>query len=361
MKWNRKGDNMLQTRCSQEVPSNKEPLIIQKLNSGTPPGTSIKEEDSFPYRVRITGHLRSNIEITSGLSRQYLPTREELNDSFGLADPLDEEGDSPTKGLIQRYKNRVALYLTNSCAAYCRFCLRKRKIGAKDFIIGEKQIEQVLQYLRTNVEIREVLLTGGDPLMLENQFIRWLIGELREISHVKVLRVCSRMPVQDPYRIDDDLCAILRGGQPLFFMLHVNHPAELSTPSIDAIVKLQKAGIPVLSQSVLLKGVNDDLETLEFLFNKLVEIGVKPYHLYQANRVKGTSHFIVPLGQAIALVGKLWGNLSGLAVPIFVYNSEDGKGKIPLAPSALYLSEDDDEVRFLNYKGQIARYFKNKI
>jgi len=312
----------------------------------------------YHYRVRVGKYIESLISYKQSFMKQYLPDVRELEDDFGLLDPLNEQDDSPLKNVIHRYNNRIAIYLTNSCAAFCRFCLRKRKIGLKDYIISKDQLLSVLEYLQMNKGIREVLLTGGDPLTLEDQFLDEIISGIKNLPHIKVLRICSRMPVQNPNRITSELCSIIEKAKPVYFMLHINHPEEITSESQEAIKKIQQAGILILSQSVLLKGINDNVETLESLFNKLIEIGIKPYHLYQANRVLGASHFIVPIDESIKLVNRLWGNLSGIAMPLFVYNSENGKGKIPLAPSAIYLSEDDKEIKFLSYNGEIAKYPK---
>lgn len=326
----------------------------------------IRDGDERLYRSRLSTHILTQIlqeqNAESGtFRRQYLPSEQETVDDFGVSDPIGEEGHSPTTGLLHRYSSRAALYVTNACAAFCRFCLRKRKIGQRDFVIGDEQLWRALDYVREHEEIREVIVTGGDPLTLTNEKFSEIVTAVRTIQHVEIVRVCTRAPVQAPSRVDDGLCAILKMIRPVFVMLHVNHPTELTKEASEAIRRLGDSGIPVLGQTVLLKEINDNVEVLKELFYRLLKLGVKPYHLYQASRVRGTSHFIVPIEQATEIVGALWGHCSGLAVPIFVYNAEGGKGKIPLLPHGSFVYEDSTEIGFLNYKGELAVYHKQPV
>jgi lysine 2,3-aminomutase len=355
----------MEIKTKQSVPVSKISEMVREVSQWGSNGNGREEivRVFTRYRFRLSSHLTWALwrDRADGLRRQYLPSLEELSDDFGIPDPLGEDDDSPVTGLIHRYKNRIALYVTNACAAFCRFCLRKRKIGQKDFVISDRQLYQCLSYIGSHSEIREVIITGGDPLTLTNETLGSIINLLRAIPHVVVLRVCTRVPVQAPTRIDEDLCKVLRSAQPLYLVVHVNHPSELTDEARRGINTMRDYGVPLLSQSVLLKGVNDRVETLRDLFEGLVTLGVKPYHLYQANRVRGTSHFIVPIDKAVEIVGALWGNISGLAMPLFVYNAEEGKGKIPLIPHGLMVSENAQEMRFVNYKGEIATYYKEPL
>jgi lysine 2,3-aminomutase len=309
-------------------------------------------------RVRLSRQTLQAIEddSTGALTRQYVSSPAELEDDFGVSDPLDEQGHSPVRGLVHRYRNRAALHLTNACASFCRFCLRKRKIGQRDYSMSLDDFERCLGYLRSHDEIRDLVLTGGDPLSLSNESLEFVLGALRAIPHLEILRIDTRFPVQTPERMDNALLATLRRMRPLYLILHVNHPGELTPASRDAIRAIGDQAVPLLSHTVLLRGVNDRLEVLEVLFMELVKLGVKPYHLYQANRVRGTSHFIVPLAEAMQIVRGLWGRASGLAVPIFVYNAEDGMGKVPLLPGSPPVFGEDGDIRFVNYLGEIGTY-----
>ena len=296
------------------------------------------EEIDSGYRIRLSSYLMSKTDIES-YRVQYMYTIQEKDDAIGVVDPLDDVHHTPVYGITQRYSNRVTIYLTNSCAAFCRFCLRKRKIGERDFTISKEQLNSCVAYIEGNPEITEVLLTGGDPLSLSNEYIDEILSKIKGIRSVKIVRICTRFPFQQPSRIDSGLCEIMSKQSPLYMVMHVNHPDEITEETKGAIAKLRKTGNVLLSQTVLLRKVNDNTETLSELFNSLVCIGIKPYHLYQANRVKGTSHFIVPMEEALTIFHKLWERSSGLALPIFVYNSEGGRGKIPLFPSGMMLND----------------------
>lgn len=288
--------------------------------------------------------------------RQAFPDPKELEISkCDMSDPLAEDEDSPAPGITHRYPDRVLFHISNVCAMYCRHCTRKRKVGDIDSIPDREQISQGLAYIRQTPEIRDVLLSGGDPLMLSDAYLDWVLTELREIEHVQVIRIGSRMPVVLPYRITDELVEMLRQHQPLWLNTHVNHPRELTSSSRAALRKLADAGIPLGNQSVLLAGVNDCPRIMKSLVHKLVENRVRPYYLYQCDLSEGLSHFRTPVGKGIEIMESLRGHTSGFAVPTYVVDAPGGGGKIPLNPNYL-VSLSTNKVVLRNYEGVITTY-----
>lgn len=266
--------------------------------------------------------------------KQAFPDPEELKvERFDMIDPPAEDHDSPVAGITHRYPDRVLFHVSNVCAMYCRHCTRKRKVGDIDSIPDRNQIRQGLDYIRKSPEVRDVLLSGGDPLMLKDLCLDWILTELRKIKHVQVIRIGSRMPVVLPYRITDELVAMLKTHQPLWLNTHFNHPREITSSSREALRKLADAGIPLGNQSVLLAGVNDCPRIIKSLVHKLVENRVRPYYLYQCDLSEGLSHFRTPVGKGIEIMESLIGHTSGFAVPTYVIDAPGGGGKIPLTPN----------------------------
>jgi lysine 2,3-aminomutase len=288
--------------------------------------------------------------------RQAFPSPEELKiEKFDMADPLAEDHDSPVAGITHRYPDRVLFHISNVCAMYCRHCTRKRKVGDVDSIPDRNQIRQALDYIRNSPEVRDVLLSGGDPLMLNDLYLDWILTELRQIDHVQVIRIGSRMPVVLPYRITDELVAMLKKHQPLWLNTHFNHPREVTSSSREALRKLADAGIPLGNQSVLLAGVNDCPRIIKSLVHKMVENRVRPYYLYQCDLSEGLSHFRTPVGKGIEIMESLIGHTSGFAVPTYVIDAPGGGGKIPLTPNYL-ISLSTNKVVLRNYEGVITTY-----
>lgn len=288
--------------------------------------------------------------------RQSFPDPQELEvDGCDMTDPLAEDRDSPVPGITHRYPDRVLFHVSNACAMYCRHCTRKRKVGDIDMIPGREQIRSGLDYIRKTPEIRDVLLSGGDPLMLNDLYLDWILGELRTIEHVQVIRIGSRMPVVLPYRITDELVGILKKYQPLWFNTHFNHPREITSSSKAALRKLADAGIPLGNQSVLLAGINDCPRIIKSLVQKLVANRVRPYYLYQCDLSEGLSHLRTPVGKGIEIIESLIGHTSGFAVPTYVIDAPGGGGKIPLTPNYL-ISQSTNKVVLRNYEGVIATY-----
>jgi lysine 2,3-aminomutase len=294
-------------------------------------------------------------EVEDPIWKQCIPSPLELQDPYGYEDPLNEEGDSPVPGLVHRYPDRILMCVSNSCATYCRFCTRKRKVG-KPLISFSKDLYMAqINYVRENPSIRDVLLSGGDPFMLPDDTIEFLLKKLRAIPHVEILRIGSRIPCTLPQRITPKLCRILKKYHPLYVNVHFEHPNEITEESERACGLLADAGIPLGNQSVLLRGVNDNPEIMRNLFQKLLKIRVKPYYLFQMDLVKGTYHFRTRVEAGIKILESLIGWTSGLAIPRFVIDAPGGGGKIPLQPDYI-LSIDDEKVVLRNYEGKIYVY-----
>jgi lysine 2,3-aminomutase len=263
------------------------------------------------------------------IRRQVVPRSAELGDPFGVADPLDEVAHSPVKNVIRVYRDRIAFCVNNECALYCRFCLRKRMVGDEDWSMKKRELEAALDWIRATPEIRDVLLTGGDPLVFSDDKLEWLLAGLREIPHVEIVRLGTRLPVTLPFRVTDALCRVLERFHPIWVNTHFNHPKELTPEAAEACDRLTRAGIPVGNQSVLLRGINDDERTMRELCEGLVRMRVRPYYCYQAQLLEGTEHFRVPIERGIEIFCRLRGRTSGFAIPLYVLDTP--YGKVPLA------------------------------
>ncbi len=288
--------------------------------------------------------------------KQSFPSIEELTiTSVDMQDPLHEDKDCPVPGLTHRYPDRVLLLVSNSCSMYCRHCTRKRKVGDQDTIPGKAQISKGIEYIKEHPQIRDVLLSGGDPFLLPDDYLDWILAELRSIEHVEVIRIGTRTPVVLPQRITDGLIRVLKKYQPLWLNTHFNHPRELTSSSRHALAKLADAGIPLGNQSVLLSGVNDCPRIMRSLVHKLVANRVRPYYLYQCDLSEGLSHFRTPVGKGIEILESLIGHTSGFCVPTYVIDAPGGGGKIPVMPNYL-ISWSTNKVVLRNYEGVITTY-----
>jgi lysine 2,3-aminomutase len=288
--------------------------------------------------------------------RQAFPSPRELRvGTYEMTDPLSEDRDSPVPGITHRYPDRVLFHISNTCSMYCRHCTRKRKVGDIDFIPDRNEISKGLDYIRNNPVVRDVLLSGGDPFMLSDGYLDWILGELRNIPHVQVIRIGTRMPVVLPYRVTDKLVAMLKKHHPIWVNTHFNHPREITASSKAAVRKLADAGIPVGNQSVLLAGVNDCPRIMKALVQKLVENRVRPYYMYQCDLSEGLSHFRTPVGKGVEIMESLIGHTSGFAVPTYVIDAPGGGGKIPVLPNYL-VSISTNKVVLRNYEGVITTY-----
>ena len=263
------------------------------------------------------------------IRRQVVPRLDEMKPDFvGVEDPLEEVAHSPVKNLIHNYPDRVAFCVTSQCAIYCRYCLRKRMVGEAEFMMRKDELREAIAYIADHSEIKDVLLTGGDPLTLGDQNIEWLLSELRSISHVDIIRIGSRMPVKLPQRITPELCDILSRHHPVWVNTHFNHPKELTQEAAASIDRLLRAGVPVGNQTVLLKGINDSVETMRALCEGLVRMRIRPYYLYQAQLIGGTAHLRTSIEEGMHIMHQLQGHLTGFAIPKYVLDTPFGK--IPL-------------------------------
>jgi lysine 2,3-aminomutase len=286
--------------------------------------------------------------------KQAVPDIAEMSDSVCEDDPLDEENLSPVPNLVHKYPDRVLFLVSNKCAMYCRFCTRKRKVGTDRMHIGPKTLLAGYDYLKQHPEIREVLISGGDPLLLMDKEIAEILKCLRSIPSIEVIRIGTRVPSVLPMRITNELVTILKSYHPLYINTHFNHPIEITKESSLACTMLADAGIPVGCQTVLLKGVNDDVQTLKKLFLGLLRIRVKPYYLFQADLTRGTNHFRTSTATGIAIMKQLYGHISGMAIPTYALDGPKGAGKIPLSPE--YIMQKGEILVFENYKGNVCNY-----
>lgn len=283
--------------------------------------------------------------------RQVVPSMDELEpDIVGVTDPLGEVDHSPVKNLIHNYEDRVAFCVTAECAIYCRYCLRKRMVGDAEHFMRTGELQEAIDYIAAHDEIRDVLLTGGDPLTFNESNLEWLLSRLRAIDHVELIRFGSRMPVKLPYRITDDLCDLLQQYHPIWINTHFNHPKELTEDAAAAIDRLKGAGVPVGNQTVLLRGINDDPETMKALNEGLVRMRVRPYYLYQAQLIGGTAHLRTPIEVGMHILRQLRGRTSGFAIPDYVLDTP--YGKVPLNRSYVK-GRAGDRVVMESYSGQL--------
>jgi len=273
------------------------------------------------------------------------------------SDPLNEDSDSPVPGLVHRYPDRVLFLVTGTCPVYCRYCTRSRMVGKPggEYSFSTQQWERAIAYIAATPAVRDVLISGGDPLVLSDERIEWLLSRLRAIRHVEFLRIGTKVPPSLPQRITRELARMLKRYHPLYLSIHFSHPDELTPEASDACCRLADAGIPLGSQTVLLAGVNDDAGTLRRLFHGLLKVRVKPYYLYQCDHVVGTSHFRVPVEKGLQLMRSLRGFTTGYAVPSFVIDAPGGGGKIPLLPNQR-LERSGDHILLENFEGKIIPY-----
>lgn len=305
------------------------------------------------YPFRLTRHYFNLIQKQGDpLWLQAVPAADELLHDSQSADPLNETGLSPVPGLIHRYPDRVVWLVSGSCAVYCRFCMRKRGVGCSGAIATD--IPASLAYIRENRAIRDVILSGGDPLMLEDEQLEQILSDLRAIPHVEIIRIGTRVPVTLPERVTERLCSLLRRYHPLYINTHFNHPDEICAASTTVCAMLADAGVQQGNQTVLLKGVNDDPAVMAQLFRKLLQIRVKPYYLHQMDLVKGTSHFRTSVTRGLEIMAALRGNVSGMAVPYYVIDLPAGKGKVPLLPG--HGINPDGKLTLTTYNGEKVVY-----
>jgi lysine 2,3-aminomutase len=307
------------------------------------------------FNLRITPAALAQIKkVGDPFWTQYVPTPAENEIVDGIVDSLDEDADSPVPNITHRYPDRVLFLVSPVCATYCRFCTRRRKVGDPEKI-PLNQFDSAFAYLRQHTEVRDVIMSGGDPFMLSDRRIEFFLKTLREIPHIEVLRIHTRMPSHLPQRITPELCAIVKKYHPVYINVHFNHPDELTPEAEKALGLLADAGAPLGCQTVLLKGVNDEPKVMKALMQKLMRARVRPYYIYQADVVAGAEHFRTGIEKGIEIIKALRGWTSGLAVPQFVIDAPGGGGKIPILPEYVE-SITDDEVVLRNYAGEVYRY-----
>jgi lysine 2,3-aminomutase len=341
--------------------------LSHRLNSAEEIGRVIPLSDSerralsasHLFRVDITPYFISLIDPddpADPVRMQVIPTDAEMVPFTAMMeDSLAEDAHSPVPGLVHRYPDRVLMLVTTQCASYCRYCTRSRIVGDPSEQFSRAEFEMQIDYLKRTPQVRDVLLSGGDPLTLAPKLLEELIGRLREIEHIEIIRLGSRVPVFMPMRVDEDLCNMLQKYHPIWLNIHVNHPNEITLELAEACDRLTRAGVPLGNQSVLLAGVNDCIHIQRQLVQELVRIRVRPYYLYQCDLVEGSGHFRTPVAKGIEIMEGLRGHTSGYAIPTFVVDAPGGGGKIPVAPN-YQVSMSDHKVVLRNFEGYVTTY-----
>ncbi|MEE9613430.1 MAG: KamA family radical SAM protein [Thermodesulfobacteriota bacterium] len=310
-------------------------------------------------KMAITPYFFSLIDKnkpTCPIRRQAVPRVDEFGvSSCEMVDPCGEDSHSPTPGLVHRYPDRVLLIVTDACAMYCRYCTRKRMVGEKHPPLNPEQFERAYKYIKSRKTIRDVLISGGDPLMLDTKHLERYIKRLSSIEHLDMIRIGTRIPVTLPMRVDRELVDMLKKYHPLYMSIHFSHPKEI-TPEVErACTMLADAGIPLGSQTVLLKGINDDAAIMKKLVHGLLKIRVRPYYLYQCDLAFGTEHFRTPISVGTEIIEKLRGHTTGYAAPTFVVDAPGGGGKIAVGPDNI-VSREEGRIKLRNYEGKIFEY-----
>ena len=335
--------------------------VLKRLIELTPEEKEGFRQSKGRLAMAITPYFFSLIDRkdpSCPIRKQAIPRIEELTVSpEERIDPCGEDSHSPVKGLVHRYPDRVLLIITDSCAMYCRYCTRNRMVGEESPPMSTEQFEKVCQYIRSNKNIRDVLVSGGDPLMITTRRLEYYIKRIRSIPHVEIIRIGTRVPVTLPMRIDEELVRMLKKYHPLFMSIHFSHPKEITDHVKKACNMLADAGIPLGSQTVLLRGINDNLQTMKTLFHELLKIRVRPYYLYQCDPALGTSHFRTPLSTGIKIIEGLRGHTTGYAVPTFVIDAPGGGGKIPINPDYV-VERSTRRVVLKNYEDRLFEYIE---
>ena len=300
--------------------------------------------------------LLDPINPLQGLRKTVVPTTREFVRTAGEADdPLGEDGHSPVPGLVHRYPDRVLLLPLDFCSTYCRYCTRSRVVGHGEIQPNVQRLEAIFHYLEESTQVRDVLISGGDPLALSDEKLDWILGRLRAIPHIEFIRIGTKMPAVLPQRITPELCTVLRKYHPLWMSVHFLHADECTVESKQACARLADAGIPLGAQTVLLKGVNDSVQTMQQLMHKLLLMRVRPYYLYQCDPISGSSHFRTPVSKGLEIIQGLRGFTTGYAVPTYVIDAPGGGGKIPLQPDTV-IGRDGNDLLLRNFEGKTFRY-----
>ncbi len=310
------------------------------------------------YPMQVTPYYLSLAmeDPSDPILRQFLPSFQELDSNLGGdPDPLAEKQQSPLPGLVHHYPDRVLVVLTNRCAVHCRHCFRKRCWSRRASDLSRREVAAIALYVKQNSGIREVILSGGDPLLLKDDFLQEILQIFQTIPHVEMVRIGSRLPVVLPQRFTSKFCKLLSSTGPVWLATHFNHPREITAAAATAIHKLLTAGIPVVNQTVLLKGINDDTTVLSELFTGLLRIGVKPYYLFHADPVAGAMHFRTGIEKGLVIMQKLQDTISGLAQPVFAFDLPAGKGKVRVSPMELQTGAKG-QIQLLDFYGKVTDY-----
>lgn len=311
------------------------------------------------FRVDVTPYFISLIDPddpNDPVRKQIIPRSEEMQAFTAMMeDSLAEDRHSPVPGLVHRYPDRVLMLVTTQCASYCRYCTRSRIVGDPGQTFSRQEFEAQIEYLKRTPQVRDVLLSGGDPLVLAPKILKEILTRLREIPHIEIVRIGSRVPVFMPMRVTQELCDMLQEFHPLWINIHINHPNEITRELAEACDRMTRAGIPLGNQSVLLAGVNDCVHIQREMVQKMTRIRVRPYYLYQCDLVEGAGHFRTPVAKGIEIIEGLRGHTSGYAVPQFIVDAPGGGGKIPVMPN-YQLSASDHKIILRNYEGYVTTY-----
>jgi lysine 2,3-aminomutase len=324
-----------------------------------PEEEAIFKKSDFSFRVAITPYYLSLIDENNPNDPVRLQAIPRINETeikpSDMADSLFEDVDSPVPGITHRYPDRVLLLLTDQCSMYCRHCTRRRKAGETDTAMPDGMVNNAIEYIRNHPEIRDVVLSGGDPLCMADEKLDHILKKLSELPHIDIIRIGSRTPVVLPQRITDSLVAVLKKYPPIWLNTHFNHPNEFTPESREALKKLVENGIVLNNQAVLLKGINDHIDVMKNLMHQLVKNRVRPYYIYQCDQSNGISHFRTPISKGIEIMEALRGHTSGLCQPIYVVDAPGGGGKIPVMPNYI-ISSAPGKVILRNYEGFITTY-----
>jgi len=332
---------------------------LKKYIELLPEEEAVFAKQGFSFRMAITPYYLSLIDHSNPMDPVRLQSIPRIQESqmgaSDMSDPLHEDGDAPIPGMTHRYPDRVLLLLTDQCAMYCRHCTRRRKAGEHDAPMPRENVDKAIEYIREHTEIRDVVLSGGDPLTLGDERLDEILAKLSQIEHLDIVRLGTRTPVVLPMRFTPGLLAVLKKYPFVWLNTHYNHPQELSETAAKALASIAETGLPMGNQSVLLKGVNDHVDVMKALVHKLVRNRVRPYYIYQCDLSEGIGHFRTPISRGIEIIESLRGHTSGLCVPTFVVDAPGGGGKIPVMPTYI-ISQMPGRVILRNYEGFITSY-----
>jgi lysine 2,3-aminomutase len=317
----------------------------------------LAKNKNLPLRITpYYAHLMDETETGRAIAKGVVPSlKETIIQEVEESDPLHEENFAPVNNLVHRYPDRVLFLSTGFCSTYCRYCTRSHMVAKEKVHLGKNAWQPAIEYVKNNKNVRDVVISGGDPLTMTDENIEYLLKSLREIEHVEIIRIGSKVPVVLPQRITENLLNILKKYHPVYMSIHFMHPAEITPEVSEACEKLANAGLPLGSQVVLLKDINDSVETMKTLMQKLLRIRVRPYYIYQCDPIPGSSHFRTPVSKGLEIIQGLRGHTSGYAVPQFVIDAPGGGGKIPLLPE-YYVGKEGNNIILKNYEGKIFKY-----